>query len=125
MILVERKKREHYVPSTDAEGETIGRIASRHVERGSHIHTDGFPSYTVLQSLGFEHEWVNHSMGEYARGDVHVNNCENRASLLKPWLAVYRGISKDNLGIYLSLFRFQRTTSQIPSLQRLKLIVKA
>ena len=37
IVLVERKKREHYVPSTDAEGETIGRIASsqvksRHVE---------------------------------------------------------------------------------------------
>jgi transposase-like protein len=68
---------------------------------------------------------ASHSMGEYARGDVHVNNCENRASVLKPWLAVYRGISKDNIGLYLSLFHFQRATSQIPSLQRLKLIVKA
>ena len=56
---------------------------------------------------------------------MRVNNCENRASLLKPWLAVYRGISEDNIGLYLSLFRFQRTTSQLPSLQRLKLIVKA
>jgi len=50
IVLVERKKRERYVPSTDAEGETIGRIASRHVERGSHIHTDGFPSYPTRSS---------------------------------------------------------------------------
>jgi len=32
MILVERKKRERYVPSTDVEGETIGRIASSQVK---------------------------------------------------------------------------------------------
>jgi hypothetical protein len=28
---------------------------------------------------------------QHPRGVVHVNHCENRASLLKPWLAVYRG----------------------------------
>lgn len=124
VVLVERRGRERYVPSTDVEGETVGRIASRHVEPGSKTYTDGFPSYAVLPSLGFDHDWVNHSEGEYARGDVHVNNCENRCSLLRPWLAVHRGISKDNLGAYLSLFQFQRTTSQLPSLQRLKLILR-
>jgi len=51
-------------------------------------------------------------MGEYARGDVHINNCENRASILRPWLSAHRGISKDNLNTYLSLFQLQRNTNR-------------
>jgi|FaiFalDrversion3_1042247.scaffolds.fasta_scaffold26404_2 hypothetical protein len=34
-------------------------------------------------NVGYRHEYVNHSLGEYARGDVHINNCENRASILR------------------------------------------
>jgi len=106
-------------------GEIISRITSRYVERGSRIYMDGFPSYRILQSLGFSHEWVNHSEDEYTRRDVHVNNCENRASLLRPWLVVHRGVSKDNINVYLSLLYFQRTASQLSTLQKIKLIVKA
>ncbi len=125
MILVERKGVERYVLSTDVESETVGRVALRNVELGSRIYTDSFISYTILQTLGFEHERVNHSMGEYARGNIHTNNCENRASILKPWLAIHRGVSKDNLDVYLSLFHLQRATSKLPNLQKIKLIVKA
>jgi len=82
------------------------------VELDSRIYTDGFASYTILQTLGFEHERVNHSIREYARGDVHINNCESRASILKPWLAIHRGVSKDNLDLYLSLLHLQRATSK-------------
>jgi len=55
-ILVEHGGLELYIPSIDVRGETIGRIASRHVEQGSRIFRDGFPSYMILQSLGFSHE---------------------------------------------------------------------
>jgi transposase-like protein len=55
--------------------------------------------------MGYRHDYVNHSIGEYARGEVHINNCENRASILRPWLSAHRGISKDNLDTYLSLFQ--------------------
>ena len=64
-------------------------------------------------------------MKEYARGNIHTNNCENRASILKPWLAIHRGVSKDNIDVYLSLFHFQRATSKPPNLQKIKLIIKA
>jgi len=37
LILVERGGLELYIPSIDVRGETIGRIASRHVEQGSRI----------------------------------------------------------------------------------------
>jgi len=33
--------------------------------------------------------------------DLHINNCENRASLPKLWLSKHRGISKDRPQTYL------------------------
>jgi len=56
LILVERGGLELYIPSIDVRGETISRIASRHVEPGSRICRNGFPYYMILQSLGFSHE---------------------------------------------------------------------
>jgi len=70
--------------------------------------------------MGYRHDYVNHSIGEYARGDVHINNCENRTSILRPWLPVHRGISKDNLNTYLSLFQLQRNTNKLPTIEKIK-----
>jgi len=112
MILVERRGVERYIPSTDVEKRTIEKIVSRHVEPVSRIYIDSFTSYTILQTLGFKHERVNHSIREYARGNIHTNNCEDRASILKPWLAIHRGVSEDNLDLYLSLLHLQRSTSK-------------
>ena len=74
--------------------------------------------------MGYRHDYVNHSLREYTRGDVHINNCENRTSILRPWLSVHRGISKDNLDTYLSLFQLQRNTNKLPTIEKIKLIVK-
>jgi len=122
--IIGRNGYEVYIPSRDVRGETVARIASRHIEAGSRIYTDSFPSYNVLQGMGYRHEYVNHSMGEYARGEVHINNCENRASLLRLWLSAHRGISKDNLDAYLSLFQLQRNTNKPPTIEKIKTIVK-
>jgi hypothetical protein len=43
---------------------------------------------------GYVHEFVNHTQKEYARGDVHENRAECLFSLLKPYLRVFRGLSK-------------------------------
>jgi transposase-like protein len=120
--IIGREGHEVYIPSGDVRGETVARIASRHIEAGSRIYTDNFPSYSILQNMGYRHEYVNHLLGEYARREVHINNCENRASILRLWPSTHRGISKDNLDTYLSLFQLQRNT--IPTIEKTKLIVK-
>jgi transposase len=81
--IVGRDGDEVYIPSRDVRGETVARIASRHIGAGSKIYTDSFPSYSILQNMGYKHDYVNHSIEEYARDDVHINNCENRASILR------------------------------------------
>jgi hypothetical protein len=52
------------------------------------------------------HEFVNHTQKEYARGDVHENRAECLFSLLKPYLRVFRGVSKFNLPGYVGFFQF-------------------
>jgi len=41
-----------------------------------------------------EHHTINHSQKQYAEGENHVNNCENRHSLIRPYLNIFRGVSK-------------------------------
>jgi hypothetical protein len=49
---------------------------------------------------------------EYARGDVHENRAECLFSLLKPYLRVFRGVSKGNLSGYVGFFQFLRNFRQ-------------
>jgi hypothetical protein len=44
-----------------------------------------------------EHRVVSHRQGEWARGEAHVNGCENRNGFLRAFLRKYRGVSKTYL----------------------------
>jgi hypothetical protein len=48
-----------------------------------------------------EHRVVSHRQGEWARGEAHVNGCENRNGFLRAFLRKYRGVSKTYLQGYL------------------------
>jgi hypothetical protein len=53
---------------------------------------------------GYLRACVNHTQKAYARGDVHENRAECLFSLLKPYLRVFRGVSKFNLPGYVGFF---------------------
>jgi transposase-like protein len=81
------------------------------MQRGSRLFTVSASSYRAL--TGYLHEYVNHTKKEYARGDVHENRAECLFSLLKPYLRVFRGISKPNLPGYVGFFQFLRNVYQL------------
>jgi len=85
------------------EGGKIENTVTSRIYGGSTIMTDEFKSYGIL---GYIHE--KHSEKEYARGDIHINNCENRAPILRPWLSKHRGIPKNKLKTYLRIFKAHR-----------------
>jgi hypothetical protein len=89
----------------------------------SRLYTDSAGSYRALK--GYLHEYVNHTQKEYARGDVHENRAECLFSLLKPYLQVFRGISKTNLPGYLSFFQFLWNVRQRNAFQQAELILHA
>jgi transposase-like protein len=86
--------------------QTVQKAADIAVQVGSRLYTDSASSYRAL--TGYVHDFVNHTKKEYARGDVHENRAECLFSLLKPYLQVFRGISKTNLPGYLGFFQFLR-----------------
>src|SRR5262245_32434898 len=61
----------------------------------------------------------------YARGEVHENRAECLFSLLKPYLRVFRGLSKLNLPAYVGFFQFLRNFRQLNAFEQAELILQA
>ena len=74
---------------------------------------------------GYVHEYVNHTKKEYARGEVHENRAECLFSLLKPYLRVFRGLSKTNLPGYVGFFQFLRNFHQLTAFEQAEMILYA
>ena len=93
------------------------------VHAGSRLYTDSASSYRAVK--GYVHAFVNHTQKEYARGDVHENRAECLFSLLKPYLRVFRGLSKTNLPGYVGFFQFLRNFRQQNAFEQAELILQA
>jgi transposase-like protein len=102
---------------------TVQRAADLAVQAGSRLYTDSAGSYRALQ--GYVHEFVNHTKKEYARGEIHENRAECLFSLLKPYLRVFRGISKTNLPGYLGFFQFLRNVRHQTAFEQAEMILQA
>src|SRR5919205_904603 len=102
---------------------TVQKAADLAMQRGSRLYTDSASSYRAL--TGYLHEYVNHTKKEYARGEVHENRAECVFSLLKPYLRVFRGISKLNLPGYVGFFQFLRNFRQLNAFEQAELILQA
>jgi transposase len=102
---------------------TVQKAADIAVHAGSRLYTDSASSYRALK--GYMHAFVNHTQKEYARGDVHENRAECLFSLLKPYLRVFRGLSKTNLPGYVGFFQFLRNFRQQNAFAQAELILRA
>ena len=102
---------------------TVQRAADMAVKTGSRLYTDSASSYRAVK--GYVHEFVNHTQQEYARGEVHENRAECLFSLLKPYLRVFRGVSKYNLPGYVGFFQFLRNFRQYTAFEQAELILQA
>lgn len=103
--------------------ETVQKSTDIAVKSGSTIYTDSAKSYKAL--IGYIHDCVNHSQKEYARGEVHENRSENCFSLLRPYLGVFRGISKANLPGYIGFFQFMRNYCKLNAFEQSEMILHA
>ena len=102
---------------------TVQKAADIAVRTGSRLYTDSASSYRAL--TGYVHDFVNHTQKEYARGDVHENRAECLFSLLKPYLRVFRGLSKYNLPGYVAFFQFLRNFRHQTAFEQAELILRA
>jgi transposase-like protein len=78
---------------------------------GSRLVTDGSTTYKTVMPLKEQHESVDHSKFEWARGDVHTNTLEGFFSIFKRGLVgVYQHMDKKHLDRYLAEFDFRMNT---------------
>jgi transposase-like protein len=92
----------------DVDTANIHRAIHTHIEAGSTIHTDEHAVYQGLGGLFFQRETVNHSAGEYVRGNVTTNSIESVFAVLKRGLnGVYHHASRKHLGRYVNEFAFR------------------
>lgn len=104
--LVERggKVRSHHVPSISAK--TLRPILQARIDADSVVVGDDGGSRVGKEFP--RHQSVNHSIGEYVRGDAHTNTIEGYFSILKHGITgVYRHVSEQHLKRYLAEFDFR------------------
>ncbi len=84
----------------------------KHVEKGSIVMTDSAAVYNHL-SKSYEHHSVNHSVGEYVRGQAHTNGIESFWALLKRGhYGIYHYMSPKHLHRYVNEFSFRHNTRE-------------
>ena len=88
------------VPATDRP--TLHGFIGQHVQPGAQVYTDEAAAY---RQMPFDHEAVNHSVGEYVRGMAHTNGIESFwATLKRAYHGTYHKISPEHLHRYVNEF---------------------
>lgn len=106
--------------------EVIHNFVQTNVCLDSNLFTDYHPSYRGLQ--GYTHQAVNHSVGEYVRGQAHTNGIESFWALLKRGhYGVFHHFSVKHLHRYLAEFetRWNMARAELAGSERLDCILEA
>ncbi len=87
--------------ATDTKGETVQAIVKANVVLGSNLMTDSHHAFRRLGSI-YNHERVNHTIGEYVRVSFHTNGIESVWSLFKRQIiGTHHFLSAKHFGRYL------------------------
>jgi transposase-like protein len=100
-----------------ADAHTIGSFAQKVVSGPVKlVSTDQNQEYNYL-GRGIQHEAVDHSHGEYVRGEVHTNSIESFWSLLKRGvMGTYHNVSAKYLPLYLAEFQYRFNNRKNPNI---------
>jgi transposase-like protein len=104
----------------NADAATLSRFVRRAVsDKVALVATDEHRGYAHLDAIGFQHEAISHSTGEYVRGTVHTKNIESFWSLFKRGIiGSFHNVSKDYLPLYLAEFSFRHNNRKNPDMFR-------
>lgn len=99
---------------------TLKPMLATHIARETRIMTDEAGYYRGIDSHFAEHHTVNHSAGEYARGDITTNTVEGFFSIMKRGLiGTYHHVGSQHLGRYLHEFDFRYNTRRVTDAERM------
>ena len=128
LAMRQRHGRTTATPVERVDTNTVHDQVHRNVEVGSTVHTDEAAVYDGIDGLFFRREAINHSAGEYARGNVTTNSVESVFALLKRGLhGVYHHASRKHLARYVNEFTFRLNEGSVAhhTLERLDSLLRA
>ncbi len=105
--LVEREGKVRSFHVAEVNGATLREIVQAQLHGETVVYSD--ENHTTRYSVkGYKTEAVNHSIGEYVRGDVHTNTIESYFATLKRGVTgTYHHVSQQHLKRYLAEFDFR------------------
>jgi transposase-like protein len=112
---------------TKVTAKTLQTFVSGNVRESARLLTDDNPKYVKLgRRYAGGHETVNHSLKEYARGDVNTNSIESAFAIMKRSVyGVYHALSQEHLHRYLAEWQFRYNTRKVDDTERVRLAIKA
>ena len=110
-----------HVASTDTP-HVAGFVAER-TKPGATVYTDESKAYNALAAW-FDHEAVNHSVGEYVRGQAHCNGMESFWSMLKRgYHGTYHKMSQKHLERYINEFSGRHNVREADTIDQMEAAV--
>ena len=109
--LVERDGQKRSFHVANVTSKTVAPILREQVAKKARLMTDETKVYNSVGKEFASHEKVNHSAGEYARGDVTTNTVESSFAILKRGLyGTFHHVSEAHLQRYATEFDFRWNT---------------
>ena len=102
--------------------EEIHEFVSKNVSPEAHIFSDDHKSYLGLPQ---SHESVNHSVGEYVRGQAHTNGIESFWAMLKRgYNGTYHRMSEKHLERYVTEFAGRHNVREMDTIDQMIFLAK-
>ncbi len=114
-------------PINGTDTDTLNQEILANIEPGSTVYTDDHGGYRNVKNVGYKHQSVNHSAGEYVRGNVSTNGIESVWAVMKRGITgVYHHTSKKHLARYVNEFTFRLNDGNVKrhTLDRLDSFIK-
>ena len=113
----------HVVPDTSAR--TLTKIVADHADPGATVFTDEARGYLPLNSLGYEHQVVKHSTGQYVDGMAHTNGLESFwATMKRGYHGVYHQMSHEHLHRYVAEFQHRHNQRPMDTIEQMGRMVR-
>jgi hypothetical protein len=106
-------------------GDSLKAVLTEHVDApNTHLHTDAAIAYKRIAHEFGGHSYVDHSDGEYVRGDVSTNQAEAFFSQLKRSIdGTHHHVSKEHLARYLAEFDFRFSSCKESDAARMRRLI--
>lgn len=111
----------------DVKRSTMRDFLDANVEAGSTLYTDDTATARGIPDLfnRLNHESVNHSVGEYVRGQAHTNGVESFWSMLKRgYQGTYHQMSAKHLQRYITEFAGRHNVRDLDTLEQMLAIAR-